>query len=145
MPDPKRFLVYFEGDVDRAVLAALERAGGLPPRLELAKKQPRQGQEAVVAQVGGIAAASGLHGVLCLDLDDRDPERLGTWAAAQLASHGAELAPASHERVRLLRVGVGAVAIVPVGLPRPAHPLLAEWELLNATMDDYLVRLCAEP
>lgn len=147
MPDGsegKRFALYYEGDVDRAVLTGLKQAGALSARLEPVKKALRQGQDAALAQAGNIAFEAGMYLAICLDLDDRDPDGLARWALTSLRRYNPELVCVEHPRVRVLRAARGALAIVPVGLPRPIHRLLADWQLANATMDDYLVRLCAE-
>ena len=144
LSEGKRLQLYFEGDVDRAVLNSLQKAGAVSSRLELVKKARQQGQDAALAQAGAVAFGAGLHLVICLDLDDRDADGLARWALTSLKSYNPELLAVEPPRVRLLSAARGALAIVPVGLSRPVHPLLADWQLANATMDDYLARLCAE-
>ncbi|HVC94343.1 MAG TPA: hypothetical protein VND64_11670 [Pirellulales bacterium] len=158
MPDPKKKVVFFEGDDDKAFLEALQEAKLLPEGWQLANrnKQQHPGKDGLVRQLLPVVSpVNGIDGraVVLVDLDDLSPTERVAWfrsaidealrnepkyAGVVLESSGAR------GRVQGFRLisgdRVGHVAVVPVGHPDDAD-LNEQYGIDRFAIDDWVLRL----
>lgn len=133
MPEPKKTIVFYEGDDDKAFLEKLDEAGMLPAGWQLANRDKTQhaGKEGLVRQMLPVVSpVNGVDGraVVLVDLDELTPPQRVEWLRAALAEAlqkdqkfaGVSLhVAASKGRVQSVRLvsgeRVGRLAVVPVG------------------------------
>src|SRR5438552_8451483 len=84
MPDPKKTLVFFEGDDDKAFLEKLRDARIWPEGWQLAERMKEQhpGKDGLIRQLLPVVSPKngiGGHAVVLIDLDDLSVDQLAAW------------------------------------------------------------------
>lgn len=158
MPEPKKTIVFFEGDDDKAFLEKLQEANLLPAGWQLANRNKDQhpGKDGLIRQLLPVVSpVNGIVGraVVLVDLDDLTPAQRAEWFRSAMAEAlqkdrkyaGVTLqAAAMIGRVQGFRLvsgaRVGHAAVVPVGHPDDME-LNEKYQIDRFAIDDWVFRL----
>ncbi len=157
MPEPKKTIVFFEGDDDKAFLENLGDVGLLPVGWQLAVRDKNQhpGKDGLIRQLlPAVSPINGINGraVVLVDLDDMTPADRSDWFRAELAkalqqekyAGVAVQATAATGRVQGLRLVAGDrhghVAVVPVGHCDDVA-FSGQYQIDRFAIDDWVFRL----
>lgn len=158
MPEPKKTIVFFEGDDDKAFLEKLQEAGLLPTSWQLAKRDKEQhsGKDGLIRQLLPVVSpVNGIPGkaVVLVDLDELTPPQRVEWFRSTMtealqkdqkyAGVALQIA-ASTGRVQCFRLlsgdRAGHAAVVPVGHPDDTE-LNRQYQIDRYAIDDWVFRL----
>jgi hypothetical protein len=154
MPEPKKTLVFFEGDDDKAFLEKLRDAKIWQAEWQLAerdkKKEEHKGKDRLIRQLLPFVSPRngvGGHAVVLIDLDDNSLEQLTEWFSKLLEKDvrplPLEVGPVNRRVSSFcIRNGdqVGRVALVGVGLPDNAE-LKGKYKIERFAIDDWIFLL----
>lgn len=158
MPEPKKTIVFFEGNDDKAFLENLEAVGLLPATWQLANRDRdhHPGKDGLIRQlIPVVSPVNGIDGraVVLVDLDDMTPSGCADWFQQELAKalqqdqkYAAVTVQTSGTtgRVRGLRLVSGDrhghVAVVPVGHCDDTA-FSGQYQIDRFAIDDWVFRL----
>src|SRR5262245_36108732 len=158
MPEPKKIMVFFEGDDDRVVLEGLQSIKFLPDHWQIAKRdKDHPGKDGLVHQllpfvtpVNGVAGSA----VVLVDLDNLSHEQCAVWFRNQITKGIQQHEPVPNlEETKsssgrnaffVLSSGEhsGHVVLVPVGLAGDEG--LMKMAIEKFAMDDHVLRLVGD-
>jgi hypothetical protein len=157
MPDPKRTIVFFEGDDDKAFLEKLNDVGLLPMGWQLANRDKSQhpGKDGLIRQLlPVISPIDGINGraVVLVDLDELTTVQRVDWFRGKLVEilqqpkyAGVSLMPSDlNGRLQAFRLQsgdrTGRVVVVPVGHSNDGA-FNAVYQIDRFAIDDWVFRL----
>jgi hypothetical protein len=156
MPEPKKTLVFFEGDDDKAFLEKLRDARIWPAGWQLAERMKEQhpGKDGLIRQLLPVVNPKngiGGHAVVLVDLDDLSADKLAVWFSTTLTQELHKTAAdvqvqdgAADGRVRSFRIvfgeKAGRVALLAIGCPDDEE-LKSTYKIDRFAIDDWVFRL----